>query len=262
MEPRAVSAGHGWTWILEGYSLFRKSPAAWLSLLLLLFVSGAVLMRVPVLGIVFVLLMPVFVVGLMEGCRALEQGERLEIAHLVAGFRRNAAQLVTIGGITLMGNLLVMMIVVSVGGETLAAMLKAVQQGATLAPQVQQEAGAAVRRALFVGIVASLPLLMALWYAPLLVHFRGLGPLAAMRSSFIACLKNSAPLLVYGGLVIAGMFIVLTAMLVARGAGLILPYDFALWVLTPVVLPSIYASYKDIYLTGTAPAPHVDSVAG
>ena len=181
MEPRAVSAGHGWTWILEGYSLFRKSPAAWLSLLLLLFVSGAVLMRVPVLGIVFVLLMPVFVVGLMEGCRALEQGERLEIAHLVAGFRRNAAQLVTIGGITLMGNLLVMMIVVSVGGETLAAMVKAVQQGATLAPQVQQEAGAAVRRALLVGIIASLPLLMALWYAPLLVHFQGFGPLSLPR---------------------------------------------------------------------------------
>jgi hypothetical protein len=40
MEPRSVSAAHGWEWIKAGYALFRKSPAAWLLLLLVLFVSA------------------------------------------------------------------------------------------------------------------------------------------------------------------------------------------------------------------------------
>ena len=35
MEPRAVSVGHGWTWIVQGFALFRKSPAVWLAVLLL-----------------------------------------------------------------------------------------------------------------------------------------------------------------------------------------------------------------------------------
>src|SRR5688500_3715321 len=108
MEPRAVSAGHGWMWIAQGFALFRKSPAVWLALLLLLFVSMKVLMRVPLLSIIVVLLMPHFIVGLMEGGRALERGDRLELGHLLAGFRRNAAQLVTIGGVWLVGNFAVM----------------------------------------------------------------------------------------------------------------------------------------------------------
>ena len=36
MEPRAVNAAHGWAWIVQGYLLFRKSPAIWLALLVLL----------------------------------------------------------------------------------------------------------------------------------------------------------------------------------------------------------------------------------
>jgi hypothetical protein len=38
-------------------------------------------------------------------------------------------------------------------------------------------------------------------------------------------------------------------------------YDFALVLLAPVVVPSIYASYKDIFLAGTAPQEGANSVA-
>ena len=97
---------------------------------------------------------------------------------------------------------------------------------------------------------------MAIWYAPLLVYFNDLGPLAAMKSSFIACLKNAGAMLVYGAIIFAGMFIAMPFS-IALGQ-----YDFALLLLAPIVLPSIYASYKDIFLAGTAPQPSTDSVAG
>ena len=259
MEPRAVSVGHGWMWIVQGYALFRKSPAVWLALLLLLFVSMKVLVRVPLLGIIVVLLMPHFIVGLMEGCRALERGSRLELGHLLAGFRRNAAQLVTIGGIWLVGNFAVMMLVIEIGGEAMAALAKTVTQGGHMTPQLtleMQTAARAVLRALVVGTVVSLPLLMAMWYAPLLVYFNDLGPVAAMKSSFFACIKNTGAMLVYGLVIVAGIFIAMPFTL-AIGQP-----DFALVLLAPVIVPSVYVSYKDIFLAGIAPETGTDSVVG
>jgi uncharacterized membrane protein len=260
MEPRAVSAGHGWAWIVQGYLLFRKSPVIWLSLLLLLFFTTKVLLSVPLAGMVFMLLMPLFIAGLMEGCRALERGQPLEPSHLFAGFRRNAAPLVTIGGISLVSNIGIMMIVMGVGGEAMAALGKTIAQGSQVAPQLSkaemQAAAQVVTRALLVGSIVSLPLVMAMWYAPLLVYFNDLGPVAAMKSSFFACLKNLGAMLVYGAVIFAGMFVAMPFS-IALGQ-----YDLALLLLAPIVLPSVYASYKDIFPAGTAPQPNTDSVAG
>lgn len=257
MEPRIVSASHGWTWIIRGFALFRRSPLTWIALILILFAATKLLVLLPLLGIVFVLFMPVFIVGLMEGCRALERGDPLQLAHLASGFRRNAAPLVTLGGISLVGNLAVMMIVMSLGGDAMSVLTKALSQGGAPAPSPETQAAlATIARALLAGMLVSLPLLMALWYAPLLVYFHDMGPLAAMKSSLIACVKNALPLLVYGLVILAGMFVAMRIGIELR------QYDLALWLLAPIVLPSLYVSYKDIYLDGGVPKPGPDPVAG
>jgi hypothetical protein len=257
MEPRTVAASHGWTWIVQGFSLFRKSPSTWLGLIVILFAATKLLAVLPLLGIVFVLFMPVFIVGLMEGCRALEKGEPLQLAHLASGFRKNAAQLVTIGGVSLVGNLAIMMIVLALGGESMSILTKTISQGAsvTLPPTEAQAAAAVVVRALLVGTLVSLPLLMALWYAPLLVYFHDLGPVAAMKSSLLACIKNTLPMLVYGLAILGAMFLAMPFAMALQ------QYDLAVWLLAPVVLPSLYVSYKDIYLAGTARQSGAGSVA-
>jgi len=260
MEPRAVSPGHGWAWIIQGFRLFRQSPAVWISLVLLLYFSTNLLLRLPLLGVVFLLFMPVFIAGLMEGCRALENGEPLKPMHLLSAFSRNAAPLVTLGGVWLVGNLAIMLIVREFGGEAIVTLTKMMAQGAAVTPdQVTPEMQAAARtvaRALLIGTLASLPLMMAIMYAPLLVYFHEQKPLAAMKASFMACVRNAVPLLVYGVAIFAGMFIAMP-LSIALGQ-----YDLAVWLLAPVVLPSIYASYKDLFLTGTAPAAPTGSVAG
>jgi uncharacterized membrane protein len=88
------------------------------------------------------------------------------------------------------------------------------------------------------------------------VHFNDLGPLAALKSSFHACLKNTGAMLLYGFMIVVGMII---AMPFSIAVG---QHDFALLLLAPIVVPSIYASYKDIFLAGTAPQTGVDSVTG
>jgi Predicted integral membrane protein (DUF2189) len=258
-ESRSVPAGRGWAWIVEGFALFRKSPANWLLLLLALVVLMKLLVVVPVLGIVFVLLMPVFIAGLMDGCRALERGDPLQFGHLLMGFQRNAGQLVTIGGVSLVGNLLIMMIVLNLGGEAMSSMSKIMSQKQAMDPQLakdMQAAASSVGQALIVGTLVSVPLLMALWYAPLLVYFQNESALGAMKSSFIACVKNAAPMLLYGLVIVLGMFL---AMPFGMALG---QYDLALWLLAPVVLPSLYVSFKDVFLAGTEPQPNTDSVAG
>jgi hypothetical protein len=262
MEPRTVRAGHGWTWIATGFALFRKSPANWLALVFALFAATKLLALIPVLGpilgVVAVLLMPLFIVGFMEGCRSLERGERLQFAHLACGFVTNPSRLVTLGGISLVGNLLVMMFIMSIGGEAISMMTKTVAEGVppgSPTPEIQA-ASVTVARALLVGMLLSLPLLMALWYAPLLVYFNDMGALAAMKSSLFACAKNIPAMLVYALAVMAGLFLTMPFAMALR------QYDLALWLLAPVLLPSLYMSYKDIYLAGAARQPGPDSVAG
>lgn len=250
MDPRSVSARQGWIWITEGFALFRKSPGVWLALILALYAATNLLRFVPLLGIVFVLLMPVFIAGLMEGCRALERGEPLQFGHLACGFRRNAARLVTLGGISLVGNLAVMMIMFQIGGDAMSTITKTVSQSAGTAPIPAEVEAAlpAIARAMLIGSLLSLPLLMALWYSPLLVYFDNAPTLAALRSSLVACARNALPLLVYGAVVFAALYIALR---------LVMPlgrYDLALWLLAPVLMPSLYASYKDVYRAGAAPA--------
>lgn len=251
MELRVVDPGRGWKWIVEGFRLFLRSPVIWIALVLILFVAMKVVQYLPILALIAVLLMPVFLAGLMDGCKALEEGRSLEIAHLIRGFRKNPGQLVTIGGVSLVGNLLILMIVVAVGGDAFSTMAKTLAKSPTITPQITEQMQAAtveVTKAALVGAAISLPLLMALWFAPLLTYFHDVKPLQALKSSFIACLKNFLPMFVYG-LVLFAALMVLVPIGIKLGQ-----YDLGFWLMAPVLLPSIYASYKDIYAAGAATA--------
>lgn len=251
IESRAVAAGRGWAWIVEGVRLFLRNPVTWLLMLLILFAGMKLVSLVPVLGLVAVLLMPIFLAGLMDGCKALDEGRPLEISHLISGFRRNPAQLVTLGGIYLVGNVVILMIVVALGGEAIVTMARTLAKSTQITPQIAEQLQAAtltITRAALVGTVVSLPLLMALWFAPLLSYFHGVKPLPALRSSLIACVKNTLPMCVYG-------LVLLVALMVLVPIGLQFGhYDLGVWLMMPALVPSIYVSYKEIYATGTARA--------
>lgn len=253
MEPRAVKAGHGWRWIVDGFSLFKKNPVVWITLVLVLYVTFTILVRVPILGIVIVLLMPVLLAGLMEGCRALDSGQELKITHLVCGFQKDTAHLVTLGGISLVGNLLVLMIGAIMTGDAAVTIMKSVSGGAAdpAAAEAILRAAPKVFTAALVAFTFSLPLLMALWYAPLLVYFDNLKPLRSLVVSFEACWKNVLPFLVYATVIFTAIVVLTPISLSLR------QLDLSIWLLAPVLIPSIYASYKDVFTRATSPAGNV-----
>jgi hypothetical protein len=247
LQVRSVKAGRGWVWIKHGVRFFLSSPAMWIAMLLILFVAMKVVNVIPPLALLAILLMPVFLAGLMEGCRALEEGRGLALTHLAAGFQKHAARLVTIGGISLIGNLAIAMTIYAIGGEAIATLAKTLSKNPAMTPEMAKEVqalAASATNAVLIGSLASVPLLMALWFAPLLVYFHDMRPLQALQWSFVACLTNVLPFFVYG-------FVVLAALMLLVPAGVRLGvYDLGLWLMAPVLVPSIYASYRDIFSAG------------
>ncbi len=251
MEVRIVGTGRGWRWIVEGFALFLKNPVMWVVLALGFFFALKLLMRISLVGLIAILLLPIFLVGMMEGCKALERGEAFQFGHLLSGFRKNAASLITIGGISLVGNLLIAMAIMAIGGDAMMTMMKYAGQTSIPAealPSVQQAMSKATLAA-GIGTLLSLPLMMALWFAPLLVHFDGMKPPQAMLYSFWACWKNALPFLVYGLVILVALIL---AMPVGLASGQI---DLSLWLLAPVLIPTIYTSYKDLFRADSNPPP-------
>ena len=233
MEIRSVEAGQGWQWIADGFALFRKNPLIWIVLCIILLLFAVVLATIPMLGqFVFTLLSPVLLAGLMTGCKALEQGEELEIAHLFAGFRKNPTPLITVGGVYLVGQVLIIGVAMLIGGGVMLDLLmggKEFNQAALMSMMGN------IMLALLVAMALSIPLMMATWFAPLLVIFDDMPALAAMRLSFFACLKNFVPFLVYG------------IMLFVLAVVAAIPFGLGLFILVPTLFASIYASYKNIF---------------
>src|SRR5687768_15800815 len=240
MEVRQVDAKQGWQWIVTGFRLFRRIPLVWIILCFTLLLIAATLALIPMAGqFIFTLLSPVFLAGLMIGCKTLEQGGDLEISHLFAGFRSNPAPLITIGGIYLVGQVLILGVFMLVGGDVLMDLLV---DGKRVDENELKDVSGHMLSASLVGLTLSIPLLMAAWFAPLLVIFKGLPPVEAMRQSFFACLKNIIAFQIY-----AVILVVLTIIATV-------PYGLGLFVLIPTVFASIYTSYKDIFESSAATA--------
>ncbi len=234
MEPQRLKAGRGWEWIKQGYALFMKAPLLWIVLLFICVIAAVGLSSVPIVGEPLVsLLMPAILVGLMAGCRALSQDEELELAHLFSGFKQHTSQLVTLGGISLVGQLLIFGVMMMVGGATLVGILMSGQPDTD--PNVLVQAAAGAGFAVLLGIVLFSLLMMAMQFAPMLVFFRNVPPVQAMKLSLRAFLYNALPMLVYG----------ITFLLLAILATL--PMMLGWLVLLPLVFTSLYASYCDIF---------------
>ena len=238
MEIKKLNAASGWQWIKQGYALFMKAPLLWVALIVICFVAGALLSAIPVAGdILSSLLMPAVVAGLMTGCRAVEKDEELEIAHLFNGFKQHTSQLVMLGGISLVTQLLILGAMMSVGGATLVGILISGQQPED--PMVVMQAFAGAGFAILLGLVLFSILIMAMQFAPMLVYFHNMAPVEALRLSLRGFMANVGPMLVYG------LVLILLAVLAS------IPVFLGWLVLLPVIFTSLYASYSDIFPPST-----------
>jgi uncharacterized membrane protein len=247
VHARTVDPGRGAAWWSEGWRLFTPAVGAWILIVVVGFILSLVLALIPVLGSIGShLLFPIFLGGLMLGCRAIDRGEPFTLAHLFAGFGPKAGPLLIVALIYIAATIAIVVVVIAVIAAFFGvAMLTQLASGwnSISAGEALGSVALILLVALLLFLLLYLPVVMAVWFAPALVVLRGVGPWDAMKLSFIGSVKNILPFLIYG-LVWIGLAIVAS-----------IPLLLGWLVLIPVSVTSIYASYCDIF--EDQPAPRV-----
>ena len=233
-EGHPVPAGHGWTWIASAWELFKRQPGIWIAMAVIVIVISAVFFFMHAFGTILgILLTPVFTAGVVIGAKALDEGRKLEIAHLFAGFTNRFGALIAVGAIYLALLLAIVVVSALVTGVSVWVMLSA-------SPDLTSATLSAMLSILLAWLIAlglMVPVVMAVWFAPPLLVFDELGAFDALKASFLGCLKNIGPFLIYGLILFCLAFLATIPVLLG-------------WlVLGPVIGASIYTSYRDIYFT-------------
>ncbi len=240
--PVTVPAARGFSWLLDAWSYFTARPVDWILVVLALFAINVVLGMIPLLGpLAQMLISPIFTGGLMLGCRAIDEGGEFRFNYLFAGFQHHAANLATVGGlyfaamlaVMLVAGMLAMVFGLGAGGLAGLAAMGDPDVGGVMATGA---AGAGMLLFVLLMLALMIPVVMAYYFAPVLVMLHDMPPLEAMKLSFQGCLKNLLPFLLYGLLVMVAAII----------AGI--PMMLGFLVLLPMIIASMYLAYRDIYL--------------
>jgi uncharacterized membrane protein len=245
LPGRRRGAGDGWTWIKQGWKLFARSPLMWVISMVILLIFAIALNLVPVIGtLAFQVLQAVLVAGFVVACRSLETGGEFELEHLFAGFTRAFGPLAIVGLLLLVGWLVILVVFgLFVGFSVLGAFM-------TGDPEAVMASVASSVGVILLGTLVMLalmvPLIAAYWFAPALVIMHDMKPVAAMKASFSACLRNFVAFLIYG-------LVMLVALIVAM-----IPFGLGLFVWVPLAITSTYVAYRRIFTeeeVPEAPAP-------
>jgi len=228
-EPNSVAIGNGVRWLSDGWNAFRQAKGAWIAISVIELVIFLILSAIPIVGHLVGFFVPVVLAGgLMIGCHAIHRDEEFSISHLFSGFQSHLQPLVVVGAIYLAAFVVILVISALLsGGGAFAAFLGISNVNTALS---------AIMLSVLLVLFASIPLAMAVWFAPALVTLNDLPPLAAMRLSFIGSLRNILPFLVYG----------VVAIVLAIVASI--PLFLGWLVLLPILTASVYAAYRDIFL--------------
>src|SRR5258706_609966 len=190
---RVVPARNGWSWLVSGFALFRKSPPMWLFLVFTYWVAATLLGQIRYVGpAASTVLMPAFSVSFMVMCAVLDRGGLLRPALLFAGFRSGLGTLIGLGVLCLLS------FVVVLGVASLAdagALMNLILLGHE--PSAEALRDGSILSALLVATVASTPVLMAFWFAPMLAAWNRIGAVQSLFYSFFAVLRNWRAFLAY-----------------------------------------------------------------
>jgi hypothetical protein len=258
MKLQVVPASTGLSWVKLGVKTFFGQPLALSGLFFMFMAVVSVLSAVPLLGSAVALaLVPAATVGLMAASREAAEGRFPMPVLLITAFRSGmdrARPMLVLGGLYAGAMLLVLGIATLMGTGS-----------GTPVPTVDGEVTPEAMRAAFVSqgiwvvMLAYVPVLMAFWHAPALVHWHGVSPGKSLFFSVMACWRNKGAMLVYslgwlGVFVVVGFFVALLgAMLGGASALTIIVYPMVLF-MASMFHASIYFTFRDSFDTGEPPA--------
>jgi hypothetical protein len=254
-EPRKVEARQGYRWLVSAFAMLKQHPWAWMGAVAAMYAIIGVVSIVPLIGsFAGYFLGPIFSGGLMIGAHEQEEGGDFRFEHLWAGFNANRNQLLLLGAFSLVGFLVCLIPVILFAGFSLFT--------GNFNPESM---GAGTIVMVMIGMLLSMtltvPLYMAIWFAPNLVAVEKEDAWPALKLSFQATRKNMLPFLVYG-LTIMGSFSVfgiaaaiLIPLLISSGSQILallvfIPFLIGMFLIVPIgatIAISMYTGYRDIF---------------
>lgn len=224
-RPRPVPAASLLVWLRHGWEAFLASPGPWVAFTGLLLLALFALQFVPPPGSLVAALFapPVAAVLMNMAATADEESLGARLTDLACRLRRSLPALFALGLVCMAGWATITVVVALITGSVASSPTTGIDLTGVLLAAVLK-------------LLLGLPLCFALWLAPALVHFNGLGPIAALHASFSASLMNWPAMLLF----------VPTTLLLALLA--LLPAGLGLLVLVPVLAGALHAARQDIFL--------------
>ncbi|WP_137919641.1 BPSS1780 family membrane protein [Hydrogenophaga sp. 2FB] len=252
MKLNIVPARTGFLWVKLGAQTFFRQPLGMAGLFFMFMATVSVLSVVPLVGTLAALaLVPAATLGLMAATREAEQGRFPMPSTLVTAFRGGPSKtrsMLILGAMYAAG----LMLVLGVSALFATDMSPVELPGGDVSPERVRDLLA--NPGLWVALVLYVPLLMAFWHAPALVHWHGVSPFKSLFFSLMACWANKGAMLLYslGWMVVimlAGMVMNLLAALLGGTAMLnLLIYPLVL-LLAAMFHTSIWFTVRDSFLT-------------
>jgi uncharacterized membrane protein len=237
LQVAEVPAGAGVKWIRESFTLLGAQPFGWLSLVAAWFMFSVVgYLFVPLIGPpIIVILQPAFFAGFVLAARAQEAGHPIGTQYLFAAFRVNAQPLITLGCISLLAEIMVM-VTIGLLGFHLTLPKEAADAGdfRAIASAMARELDGQTGLILLAFAISTL-LKAVLWFSAALLALNPMPATHAIRWSCYALIANIVPMLLFAML--------LTVMFMAAS----LPLFLGMVVALPIYAIVHYTSYRDLF---------------
>jgi len=241
-HPVTAPTARGAAWLFDGFTLFQQEWLTWIGITILFFVLSVVVSILPLGSLLFNFLVFAFVGGLMLGCREIDRGGELSVGHLFTGFSDKLSQYVLLGVIYTVGMAIILLLMggllfIMLGGMSFITDLQAGEIDKLI------QYSTTILIVVLLALMLYVPLIMAFWFAPALVALGHLSALEAIKLSFSGCMVNVMPFLLYG---VVGLILSVLASI---------PMGLGWLILCPMMVASLYLSYRDIFESGNNQQP-------
>lgn len=244
--PQTVTIGRAVGWLTEGWALIMKESAVFAAISVISLIAIFILNLIPVLGsFATALLWPALAAGFFLAFRHAKRSESVTANDLFEPFKK-PANLIGLGAIYLAASIFVTLALLLIAFLSMGS-IAAVTSGDIDMMQM----GTGLFIMVLVAIPASLALVMAFVFAPVLVHQHQVPVVEAIKRSFAGSLRNILPLIVF--------FVVLTLSFMIVGVLTAIPLLGWLIAIAAAVLylplgcGALFCAYNDIFLQPSNP---------
>ncbi len=251
-QPKKVPFINGYKWFVDAWGIFIKTPGFWVVFFLAYLITSYALSfffsLIPLGNIFYAPFQQVFAGFIIVVCYKADHFRRVDMRQSFNKLKPRIGDLLIVG-IIYIGLIFAILMIVAIFMSVMAVItgVFANMDLGNINPQEIENLvilpsggiNPQIINFIFICILLLLafilPLAMAIWFAPVLIVLHNVKPLMAMKLSFKACIINMLPFLLYG-VVWLGLFIIA-----------VIPLFLGLLVLGPILILTIYTSYKDIF---------------